>query len=155
MFPFDNRIVRITLTGAELGRWLADEIREGRRGMLGISGVDVRASCLADGLHVDLLRTVGRPIHDEDRLLAVTIGAPTLSGSLASPARLGGVRPTENTAVVREVVESWFRRPGHLAQSQLDHASHQRPEDADAQTIGCVALNATGGSPARVASDSP
>jgi 5'-nucleotidase len=155
VFPFDNRIVRITLTGAELGRWLAGEIREGRRGMLGISGVEVRASCLADGLHVDLLRTAGRLIHDEDRLLAVTIGAPTLSGSLASPARLGGVRPTENTAVVREVVENWFRRPGHVAQSQLDHASHQRPEHADAPTVGCVALNATGGSSGRVGSESP
>jgi 5'-nucleotidase len=155
VFPFDNRIVKITVTGAELGRWLAGEIREGRRGMLGISGVEVRASCLADGLHVDLLRTAGRLIHDEDRLLAVTIGAPTLSGNLASPLRLGGVGPTENTAVVREVVENWFRRPGHLAQSQLDDASHQRPEYGDAQTAGCVALNATGGSPGRAASESP
>jgi 5'-nucleotidase len=155
VFPFDNRIVRITLTGAELRRWLAGEIRQGRRGMLGISGVAVRASCLADGLHVDLLRTVGRPIHDDDRLLAVTIGAPTLSGSLASPAPLGGVGPTENAPVVREVVEDWFRRPGHLAQGQLDDTSHQRPEYADAQTVGCVDLNAPGGSPGRVGSESP
>ena len=81
VFPFDNRVVRITLSGAELGRWLAGEIRQGRRGALGISGAGVRASCLADGIHVDLLRAAGRPIHDEDRLLAVTIGAPTLSGS--------------------------------------------------------------------------
>ena len=40
VFPFDNRIARITLSGAELGRWLAGEIRQGRRGWLGISGVD-------------------------------------------------------------------------------------------------------------------
>ena len=32
VFPFDNRIARITLSGAELGRWVADEIRQGRRG---------------------------------------------------------------------------------------------------------------------------
>ena len=32
VFPFDNRIARITLSGAELGRWLAGEIRQGRRG---------------------------------------------------------------------------------------------------------------------------
>jgi 5'-nucleotidase len=130
VFPFDNRVMRITLSGAELGRWLAGEIRQGRRGLLGISGVGLRASCLADGLHVDLLRTVGRPIHDEDRLLAVTIGAPTPSGTLAS-APLGGVGPTENTPVVRELVEDWFRRSRHRA---------QRPEYADAQTVGCVAL---------------
>jgi 5'-nucleotidase len=138
VFPFDNRVVRITVTGAELGRWLAGEIRQGRRGGLGISGVAVRASCLADGIQVDLLRTKGRPIHDEDRLLAVTIGAPTLSGSLASPAPLGGVGPTENGPVVREVVEDWFRRLGHLAQGRLDDATHRSPEYADAPTVGCV-----------------
>jgi 5'-nucleotidase len=141
VFPFDNRIVRISLSGAELGRWLAGEMRQSRRSALGISGVGVRARCLADGIHVDLLRTPGRPIHDEDRLLAVTIGAPTLSGSLASPAPLGGVGPTENAPVVREVVEDWFRRLGHLAQGQLDEVTHRRPQYADAQTVDCVALN--------------
>jgi 5'-nucleotidase len=155
VFPFDNRIVRITLSGAELGRWLVSEIRQGRRGMLGISGVGVRASCLADGLHVDLLRTAGPPIHDGDRLLAVTIGAPTLSGSLASPAPLGGVGPTENAPVVREVVEDWFRRLGHLAQGQLDDAIHRRPDHPDAQTVDCVALNVLRGSPSQAASNSP
>ena len=153
VFPFDNRIVRITLSGAELGRWLVSEIRQGRRGLLGISGVGVRASCLADGLHVDLLRTGGPPIHDEDRLLAVTIGAPTLSGSLASPAPLG-VGPTENAPVVREVVEDWFRRLGHLAQGQIDEAIHRRPDHADAQTVDCIALNVLRGSPSQVASNS-
>ena len=56
VFPFDNRIARITLSGAELGRWVAAEIQQGRRGGLGISGVEVRTSCHADGLHVDLFR---------------------------------------------------------------------------------------------------
>ena len=145
VFPFDNRIARITLSGAELGRWLAGEIRQGRRGWLGISGVDVRTSCLADGLHVDLFRGAGR-IHDNDRVLAVTIGAPTLSGGLASPAPLGGVGPIGNAPVVREVVEDWFRRLGHPAQGQLDVATHRSPEFADAQIVDCVALDASGGS---------
>ena len=39
VFPFDNRVARITVTGAELGRWLAAEIRQGRRGALGISAL--------------------------------------------------------------------------------------------------------------------
>ena len=140
VFPFDNRVVRVTLSGAELGRWLAGEIRQGRRGALGISGVGVRASCLADGIHVDLLRATGRQVRDEDRLLVVTIGSPTLSGSLASAAPPGGVGPTDNAHVVREVVEDWFRRPEHLAPGHLGDARHQRPEDADAQFVGCAAL---------------
>lgn len=140
VFPFDNRVARITVTGAELGRWLAAEIRQGRRGVLGISGVAVRASCLADGIHVDLVRTVGRPIHADDRLLAVTIGAPTLSGSLASSAPLGGVGPTGNAPVVREVVEDWFRRLGNLSRGRFDDAAHRGAEYADAHTVDCLAL---------------
>ncbi len=118
VFPFDNRVRRVTLTGAELRRWLSGEIAQGRRGSLGISGIRVRPACQADGLQIDLLRAAGQPIHDEDRLLAVTIGAPTLSGNLASADPLGGVVPTENAPVVREVVEDWFRRHRHLTAAQ-------------------------------------
>ena len=138
VFPFDNRIARITLTGAELGRWLAREISQGRRGWLGISGVDVRTSCRADGLHVDLFRG-SAPIHDDDRLLAVTIGGPTLSGNLASSDPVAGIGPIGSAPVVREVVEEWFRRLGRSARSQLDNATHRSPAFADAPTSDCVA----------------
>jgi len=137
VFPFDNRIARITLTGAELGRWLAGEISQGRRGWLGISGVDVRTSCRADGLHVDLFRGSG-PIHDDDRLLAVTIGGPTLSGNLASSDPVAGIGPVGNAPVVREAVEDWFRRLGHSARNQLEHATHRSPTYADAPVSDCV-----------------
>jgi 5'-nucleotidase len=138
VFPFDNRIVQITLSGAELGRWLAAEISQGRRGWLGISGVDVRTSCRLDGLHVDLFRGSGA-IHDDDRLLAVTIGGPTLSGNLASSDPVAGIGPIGNASVVREVVEDWFRRLGHSAQGRLDDATHRGPAFADAPIVDCVA----------------
>jgi 5'-nucleotidase len=138
-FPFDNRVARITLSGAELGRWVEGEIRAGRRNSLGLSGVEVRTRCRVDGLHVDLFRG-GAPVHDDDRLLAVTIGAPTPSGSLASPAPLGGVGPIGKAPVVREVVEDWFRRLGDSARSQLDAATHRSPAFADPRIVDCVAM---------------
>jgi 2',3'-cyclic-nucleotide 2'-phosphodiesterase (5'-nucleotidase family) len=138
LFPFDNRVARITLTGAELGRWLAGEIQQGRRGSLGVAGVGVRTSCQADGVHVSLFRGAER-IRDDDRLVAVTIGAPTPSGSLASSAPLGGVGPIGNVAVVREVVEDWFRRLGNASQERLARATHQGEAFADAQGPDCVA----------------
>jgi 5'-nucleotidase len=155
VFPFDNRVERIIVSGAELKAWLAGEIQQGRRGWLGVSGVDVRTSCKADGLHVDLVRAA-RQIHDEDRLLAVTIAAPTLSGSLAVAARgdfgpatsLGagpsttlGAGPIRNAAVVREVVEDWLRRHGRLAHGTLDAAALRRPEQADERPGNCIAQN--------------
>ena len=95
VFPFDNRVARITLSGAELARWLAAEIRQGRRGALGISGVDVRASCLADGIHVDLLARPERirrrrSVARRDDRRADAQRQPGVAGSL------GGVGPTEN-----------------------------------------------------------
>jgi 2',3'-cyclic-nucleotide 2'-phosphodiesterase (5'-nucleotidase family) len=137
VFPFDNRIAQITLSGADLGRWLAGEIRQGRRGSLGLSGVDVRASCLADGLHVELFRGTRR-IQDGDRLLAVTIGAPTLNGSLASPEWLGGVGPVQSAPVVREIFEDWLRRLGPTAQGQLNDATHRSLGGSDLPLTNCA-----------------
>jgi 2',3'-cyclic-nucleotide 2'-phosphodiesterase (5'-nucleotidase family) len=137
VFPFDNRIARITLSGAAVRQWVSGEIRQGRRGELGISGFGVRTSCSADGLHVDLLRGA-RMIHDDDRLVGVTIGGPTLSGNLASSDVVAGVGPIGNAPVVREVVEEWLRRLGPAAQSQLDAAAHRSPAFADAAAADCI-----------------
>ena len=126
VFPFDNRLVRISMSGADLTRWLTNEIRQGRRSSVGISGVELNVRCLADGVHVDLLRGTER-IADEARLVAVTIGAPTLHGNLASRDFLGLVGPPEDNPVVREVVEDWFRRLGTLPPDQRRRLLTGRP----------------------------
>ena len=126
VFPFDNRLVRVSMSGADLSRWLANEIRQGRGSGVGISGVDLNITCLADGVHVDLMRGTER-IGDEARLVAVTIGGPTLNGNLASPDFLGSVGPLENSPVVREVVEDWFRRLGRLPADERRRVLTKRP----------------------------
>ena len=145
VFPFDNRLVRVSLTGADLSRWLANEIRQGRRSSVGISGVDMNVRCLADGVHVDLLRGTER-IDDSARLIGVTIGAPTLNGNLASPDFLGGIGPVENNPVAREVDRGLVpeirpapaRRPRSLPQSNANnpdrHSGLHRPREIDAPT---------------------
>ena len=126
VFPFDNRLVRVSMTGADLSRWLANEIRQGRWSGVGISGVNLTVRCLADGAHIDLLRGTER-IADDARLLAVTIGGPTLNGNLASPDFLGSVGPLENSPVVREVVEDWFRQLGRLPADERHRLLTARP----------------------------
>jgi 5'-nucleotidase len=109
LFPYDNRVARITLSGAQLAEWVVGEIRQGRQGGLGISGVEVRTRCTVDGLHADLVRGHTR-IHDDDHLVAVTIGGPTPSGGLASSAPVLSGGPIGNAPLVRELIEDWFRR---------------------------------------------
>jgi 5'-nucleotidase len=135
VFPFDNRIARVTMSGAELRGWVTNEIQQGRRSGLGISGADLRIGCLADDTHVDLLRDDGRAIQDNDRLLVVTIASPTLSGNVAVAASPGGIAATDKAPVVREVIEDWFRRPGHL----VEHgASRHRLEFAGPAATKCA-----------------
>jgi 5'-nucleotidase len=136
VFPFDNRLARVSLTGAELSRWLANEIRQGRGNTVGIAGVDVHATCHANGVQVELRRGAVR-IGDDQPLLGVTIGAPTLNGNLASADFLGGVGPLENNPVAREVVEDWFRRLGRLTR---DERERMRVTHADTPSVGCTAL---------------
>jgi len=136
LFPFDNRIVQMVLTGAELRGWLTGEIVQGRRNGLGISGVNMRIGCTAAGIHVDLRRDDGRMIQDEDRVRVVAIAPPTLSGSVASAASTG-VEPADQVLVAREVVEDWLRSTDRLPQRQRDAAT-PRLQFADAQAEGCA-----------------
>jgi 5'-nucleotidase len=135
VFPFDNRLVRVSMTGAELSRWLANEARQGRLSAVGISGVDVNVRCLADGVRIHLSRGTER-IGDNDRLVAVTIGAPTLNGNLASRELLGGTGPLGNNPVVREVVEDWFRSLGQRTAAEREAILNRHG------AAGCPAIEA-------------
>jgi len=104
VFPFDNRLVRLELTGAELKRVLAAEIRRGRRGALGVSGFVIQAGCAEDGLRVCLFRTSGQPITDDEHLTVVTtdtLATGSVFGPAISPRR---VRVPEDSPIAREVV---------------------------------------------------
>ena len=71
MFPFDNRIVHLTLSGAELKAVLANQI-EGpvRRGH--ISGISVDADCDAGELDITVRKNSGKVVLDHEQLLIVT-----------------------------------------------------------------------------------
>jgi 2',3'-cyclic-nucleotide 2'-phosphodiesterase (5'-nucleotidase family) len=143
VFPFDNRIARVSLSGGEMSRWIAGEIRQGRRGALGIAGVSVRASCSADGILVKLFRTSGLQVHDEDQLVVVTIASPTISGTLGLGAPLLGFNSSDDAPVVREAVEDYLRRTGgRVVTGDVSDADHLRWEGAEPALDGCIlALN--------------
>lgn len=121
MMPFDNRVVQVNLTGAELRRVLVTQLQRGRT-TLGISGIRVQAQCSGGALVMTLLRASENPIRDEERLLMVTTDFLATGGDgILSP-----IMPPEGFAIVddaplaRDVVaESLRRRGGRLREDEL------------------------------------
>jgi 5'-nucleotidase len=137
VFPFDNRLVRLTLSGAELQRVFTEEVQRDRRGALAISGVHVRADCSSDGLQIQLLRTSGTPIAAVERLTVVTTDMLATGAVFASVAPPSGFRVLDTAPIAREVVAGWLRRRGHIREDQFLDSSHRRWDYDDRLLSAC------------------
>jgi len=126
-YPFDNLIVRFTLTGAELKKVLAGRV--GGSSVLGIAGLRARATCSAGAPHVDLLRADGRTVEDSERVTVVTTdflatGGEGLFRSITPPNGLGA---QDIGQLVRDAAAQWLeRRGGHLRDRDLVNLEHPR-----------------------------
>ena len=124
VFAFDNRLVQLTLTGAQLRTVIADEVARLRPGALAVSGMVVSSGCGSDHPKVRLTQSSGQPIGDEEQIRIVT--SDMLAGGVvfASVAPAGGFDVPVDAPLVREVVQGWLqRRGGHLTEETfLDHA---------------------------------
>lgn len=138
VFPFDNQVAQLSLSGAQLTQVLLEEIQRGRRGALGISGIRVRAGCSADGLRVDVLRASGRPILEGEPLVVVTTDMLASGAVFASVAPPGGFRLSYAAPVAREVVSDWIqRRGGRLSEEQFVDPENRRWESPET-TADCL-----------------
>ncbi len=139
VFAFDNRLLTVTLSGADLETVLADEVRRNRPGALGISGVHVQVRCSPDGLDVALFRPSGEPIGADERLVTVAMDSLVLGFVFASVRPAEGIRVPQDAPVMREVVEDWLRkRGGHLNANQFMNPKHKRWEYLSPDVAGCV-----------------
>ena len=115
--PFDNRFALVRLTGAQLSKLVAANLR-GRRGVFSLSGVKVVARCADGGLRVDLLRDSGKPVGDRETLLVVTSDF-LASGGDGVFGRLGlknGAIVKEDAATIRdEMARILSKRAGVLS----------------------------------------
>jgi 5'-nucleotidase len=120
-FPFDNRLVTLAISGAELGKVFADEVRRNRPGALGVSGVRVRARCSDDGsLAIEMFRLSGQPIGPDERVVVAAMDFLVRGAVFASVPSARDFVVHENAPVMREVVEDWLRRHGgHLDAAEL------------------------------------
>ena len=140
VFPFDNRLVKLTLTASALSEVFADEIQRSRRGALGVSGIRVLAGCSAGKLHVELLRASGRAVGDAERLSIVTtdfLAAGMVFQAVAPPEV---ANPPAAAPIAREVVANWLRRRGgRLDQDQFVDPARPRWAYAGTPPADCRA----------------
>jgi len=144
-FPFDNRVVAVTVTGADLRRMLTAQVRRPRfrSRSLGVSGLRVTVECRADTLEVDVRRASGAPIGAAERLVVATTDfmASRLTADAADP-EAGRARMAPGTyqdaPLVREVVRDWLRAQGPtLAVSRLVDPVRPRWLTATGAVSGC------------------
>jgi len=109
VFPFDNRVLTVTVTGAVLKQALIAEVRSNRRGALGLSGVRVQVRCANGELAADLARPGGEPIRADEELRVTTMESLVQRG-LFAPSIRGPVEVPADAPVMRELVEEWLRR---------------------------------------------
>jgi len=137
VFPFDNRVVTLALTGAQLRQALVDEVARGRRGIPNVSGVRVRVACGRERPEIEIVRWAGAPIGAAEPLVVATtdfFAARASFGSAAMPPKT----TLASAPLIREVAADWLTaRGGRLRASDFAGAPRwEALDDGD-----CLAAN--------------
>lgn len=139
-FPFDNRVVTRTMTGAELRAVVAAHLQRPRwwARTLGLAGLHVRVACGAAGQQAEVTRDTGAPIRDDEVLKVV------LSDFIAGRDRVRQAMEDDpsltSSPLVRDLVTRWLRtRPARMRSADfLDQAEPRWQMDASAtDPAGC------------------
>jgi len=113
MFPFDNRVVQLELTGRDLRRVIAEQAHNhGRRA--GFSGMRVFVECTNDKMSIAMQRDNGATIGDDDRLIIAVNDYLALGGDgiLTPVMPEGGFELGDGMPLTRDVLVEWFQDNG-------------------------------------------
>jgi 5'-nucleotidase len=123
VFPFDNRVARLELSGAALTRLLTDQTRRTwwRGRPFGVSGLVVTVDCRDGDQSVSVTRASGHPLTDDERIVvASTDFMTTRFGGVTG----AGVRVLELQA--RDALERWVRNVGPLPATRFGDPARPR-----------------------------
>jgi 2',3'-cyclic-nucleotide 2'-phosphodiesterase (5'-nucleotidase family) len=149
VFPFDNRVVHLDLTGAQLRALLTSQLRRQRSlgRPLGIAGLQVRVDCGAGDGPITVTRHSGAPIGDGERLRVATIDfmaarMPMPQSDGTAPAALLTPPPTQpaqrDLPLLRDAVMDWLRRQGgHIASDRFANPARARWARTDRGANSC------------------
>ena len=127
MFPFDNRIVVLDLSGAELRAVLAHQAYNHRR-RAGIAGIRATVSCSSEQMKIVMERPDGREIHDDERVRLIVNDFLALGGDdiLTPVIPDDGFAIDETMPLVRDVLITWFRNGPDVLRPE-DFQSTEQP----------------------------
>jgi len=139
LFPFDNRVVALALTGADLRQMLGDHLRRPRwrARALGVSGLRVSFGCRNGLDEVTIVRASGRPVADGERLtLAMTDFLAQRARALQVP---GAAAATVTGVQVRDAALAWARARREITARDLAVPAAPRWLRTAASLAGCGA----------------
>jgi len=113
MFPFDNRIEIIELTGRDVRKIIANQVHNYPR-RAGFAGMRVFVTCNTDEMSIRMIRSDGSEIANTDTLRVVANDFLLLGGdNVLTPAiPEGGFDVPYGTPLVRDTLLDWFRQRG-------------------------------------------
>jgi 2',3'-cyclic-nucleotide 2'-phosphodiesterase (5'-nucleotidase family) len=121
MMPFDNRLARLTMTGAQLRALLERNLHSGKGGgLLAVSGIRTRVTCAAGNASVQLWRG-DIPIYDGDelRVLATDFMAQGGDGGLGVDVSRIDIRDGD---LLRDALVEALRARGRASSAPIDVA---------------------------------
>jgi 5'-nucleotidase len=135
VMPFDNKLVALHLTGAELRRLIRAQIDRGTR-VFGLSGARVETHCAGATTVVAMRRPSGAEIRDDERLVVVTTDFLAMAGDgvLTPVIPAKGFALADDAPLARDAVAEWMqRRGGHLRDDELVDLKNPRWPTASAR----------------------
>lgn len=124
MFPFDNKMLVLQLTGAEVRRVIAHQAHNTGR-YAGFSGMRVFVTCDDNQMNVDMLLADGNTIRDDDVVDVAVNDFLALGGDgiLTPILPDGGFDMNDDMPLVRDALGEWFASGGGALRAEqfLDH----------------------------------
>jgi 5'-nucleotidase len=113
VYPFDNRIAVIELSGLELRKIFVNQVHNTAR-RAGFSGMRAFVACESGQMSVQMIRDDGREIQDSETLRVVANDFLILGGdNVLTPVILeGGFELPRATPYVRDILVDWFKKRG-------------------------------------------
>jgi 2',3'-cyclic-nucleotide 2'-phosphodiesterase (5'-nucleotidase family) len=141
MMPFDNTLVIIELSGAELRQVISEQARRGSR-RVGFSGMRVEISCSGPTMLASIHLSDGRTIEDGDTIRIALANFVAMGGDrvLASVMPADGYATQDDAPQVRDVIiRSLRQRGGSISAPDFLSGDEPRWNMPDAKNSLCLA----------------